>query len=376
MKIVLIGGGTGGHFYPLIAVAEEVRTLVGQQKLIDAELYYLAASPYDERLLFENDIKYIYIPAGKWRRYFSLKNLVDGFGVARGVILAIINLYRLYPDVVFSKGGYMSFPILFAARLLRIPVVIHESDSLPGRVSLWSGKFAIRIAVSYPEAKSYFPAAKTAVTGNPIRRDLKYPIKNGAHEFLRLSPDKPIIFVTGGSQGALALNEVVLDILPDLLKRYHVVHQVGSDHFDDIKKRADYLVTTTLERGSYKLFENLQSSALRLVAGVAELIITRAGSVLFEIALWGIPAIVIPIPENVSRDQRTNAFTYARAGAAVVIEQGNLTPSVLLGEIDRLMGNNTLRTEMQAAAKRFSSPDAAHLIAAQLINIALKHEGG
>src|SRR3989338_2673512 len=153
MKIVLAGGGTGGHFYPLIAVAEEIRALVNQKKLVGAELYYLASEPYNERLLFENEIKFVRIRAGKLRRYFSFRNLTDGLQTILGVTSSLFNLYKIYPDVIFSKGGYMSFPVLLAARLLRIPVLIHESDSRPGRVSIWSSKFAIRIALSYNETK-------------------------------------------------------------------------------------------------------------------------------------------------------------------------------------------------------------------------------
>ena len=156
MKIVFTGGGTGGHFYPIIAVAEEINNIVRERKLLAPQLYYLAPKKYDARALYENNINFRKSPAGKKRRYFSIWNFFDMFKTIFGVIKTTFQLFAIYPDVVFSKGGYASFPTLFAAKLLRIPVIIHESDAVPGKVSLWSGKFAIKIAVSYPEAGFIF----------------------------------------------------------------------------------------------------------------------------------------------------------------------------------------------------------------------------
>ncbi|HPN89357.1 MAG TPA: glycosyltransferase, partial [Candidatus Paceibacterota bacterium] len=157
MKILFTGGGTGGHFYPVIAVAEEVKRICTEQKIVAPELYFMSDKPYNERALSDNGLKFVPVQAGKIRRYFSLMNFFDVFKTIFGSIRAIFTLFSIYPDVVFGKGGYASFPGLLAARLLRIPVVIHESDSHPGRVTLWAGKFAKRIAVSYPEAAKYFP---------------------------------------------------------------------------------------------------------------------------------------------------------------------------------------------------------------------------
>src|SRR3989338_3831553 len=199
MKIVFTGGGSGGHFYPLIAVAEELNQALRERHLLNAQLYYLADTPYDPRLLFENGIQFRTVSAGKWRRYFSLLNYYDLLKTTWGIITATWKLYWIYPDVVFSKGGYAAFPTLCAARLLRIPVIIHESDSHAGRVSVWSGKFARRIALAFTEATSAFPPERTAVLGNPIRRELLQAIKMGAYEFLHLDPSLPTIFVIGGS---------------------------------------------------------------------------------------------------------------------------------------------------------------------------------
>src|SRR3989344_6826056 len=214
MKILFTGGGSGGHFYPIIAIAEEMNRLIKEYKLVESELYFMSDAPYDERALYDNKIKFVKVRTGKIRRYVSLLNFFDLFKTTRGVLSALRQVFKIYPDVVFGKGGYGSFPALFAARLLGIPVIIHESDSEPGRVNLWAGKFAKKIAVSYPSAAPFFPEDKVAYTGNPIRKDVKYALKKGAHEFLGLEENIPVILILGGSQGARVINETVLEALP------------------------------------------------------------------------------------------------------------------------------------------------------------------
>ncbi|MEA1929435.1 MAG: undecaprenyldiphospho-muramoylpentapeptide beta-N-acetylglucosaminyltransferase [Patescibacteria group bacterium] len=375
MKIVFTGGGTGGHFYPIIAVAEELRLIIRERRLLDARFYYLADKPYNSRLLFENEITFKKVEAGKRRRYRSVLNFFDIFKTGWGIVKAIWRLYWIYPDLVFSKGGYVAFPTLAAARFLRIPVMIHESDSRPGRVNAWSGKFARRIAVSFPEAAVNFPAEKTAVIGNPIRRELLQSIKQGAHEFLHLKKGLPTLFVLGGSQGATTINAVLVDILPKLVEHFQIIHQTGEKNLADVKARVSLLLQDNPNAKRYQVFAHLNSDAMKMAAGVATLIITRAGAgAIFETANWGVPSIIIPIPEEVSHDQRLNAFTYARSGAAVVIEQNNLTSSVLLAEINRLIASKELTEKMRASAKSFAKPDAGRLIAEEILKLALKHE--
>ncbi|MEK7586706.1 MAG: undecaprenyldiphospho-muramoylpentapeptide beta-N-acetylglucosaminyltransferase [Patescibacteria group bacterium] len=374
MKIAFTGGGTGGHFYPIIAVAEEINKLIKEEKLVAAQLYYFAPEPYNEQLLTENNIIFVPVMVGKLRRYFSFKNFTDAIKIFFGIFGALGKLYRIYPDVVFSKGGYVSFTTLLAARWLGIPIIIHESDSHPGKVNLWSAKFARRVAISYPEASKYFPTEKTAITGNPIRAEVMTPIKNGAYEFLALDKNLPVIFVTGGSQGATTINDTLIDALPTLIEKYQIIHQVGKDNYEDIKKRVSVILDQNLNKDRYKLFDYLDSSAIKMAAGAAQLVVSRAGSVIFEIALWGLPSIIIPIPESISHDQRTNAFTFAASGGAVVIEQDNLTASVLTSEITRLIENPTLRAQMSQALTSFARRDAGQVIAKEIINLALEHE--
>ena len=373
MKIILTGGGTGGHFYPIIAIAESIRKITKAEKLIEPSLYYMGPKQYDERALFENGVIFERSYAGKIRRYFSLLNVFDAVKTVIGIINAVVCVWRIYPDVIFSKGGYVSFPVLVAARLLRIPVIIHESDSHPGRVNLWAGKFAEKIAVSYKEASEYFPKEKVAFTGNPVRREVMEPAREGAREFLKLESDLPVILILGGSQGSQRINEAIIDVLPELVKRYYIIHQTGKDNIEEIIHTADVILNESLYRNRYKPFAYLNTLAMRMASGAATLVISRAGSQIFEIALWGIPSIIIPIPEEISHDQTSNAFAYASAGACSVIEEINLTPHVLLAEVDRIAESPDIRKKMRAGAQHFAHKDAADTIAGEVIRIGLSH---
>jgi UDP-N-acetylglucosamine--N-acetylmuramyl-(pentapeptide) pyrophosphoryl-undecaprenol N-acetylglucosamine transferase len=374
MKILLTGGGSGGHFYPIIAIAQSLRKLAKEHKFIDVELYYMAPEPYDKNALFENQITFIQNSSGKVRRYFSVLNFFDLFKTAWGITRAIWKIYWIYPDVIFGKGGYVSFPALVAARLFRIPVVIHESDSHPGRVNTWAGRFAERIAVSYPQAAEFFKKEKVAYTGNPIRQELIRPVREGAHEYLHLEPTIPVILILGGSLGAQPINDNVLDALPRLVEKYQIIHQTGAAHLKYCQDTSRVVLQGNPHKDRYKVFDYLNSLALRMAAGIADIVISRAGSTIFEIASWGVPAIIIPIPQDVSHDQTKNAYSYAHTGAAIVIEQNNLTANILVSEVDRIMNDAALRGKMRTTGMAFARSDAADLIAQEILEIAVKHE--
>src|SRR3989344_1380880 len=337
MKIVLTGGGTAGHFYPLIAIAEEIHKIVEQENLLRPELYYMSVDAHDKKALFDNGITFQRVFSGKARLYFSFLNFLDVFRLAFGVLKALVDVYLIYPDVVVSKGGYASVPAVFAARFLRIPVIIHDSDSVPGRANQWAGKFAERVAISWPEAYEYFPREKTAFTGQPVRSGILIPEKHGAHEFLRLQRGIPVILILGGSQGAKILNEALLTILPQVVLSYQVVHQTGEKNYQEVLDLAGVVLKDSPQKDAYKPFGYLNDLAMKMVAGATDLVISRAGSTIFEIAAWGKPSLLIPIRESNGDHQRENAFNYARRGAAGVIEEKNLTPSVLLSEIKKIM---------------------------------------
>lgn len=378
MKIVFTGGGTGGHFYPIIAVAEAIRDIETERKLLEPQLFFFGPAAFDERSLYENEITFVGTPAGKLRRYFSLMNVFDSIKTAWGVFETILKLYGIFPDVVFSKGGYGSVPTLLAAKLLKIPVVIHDSDAIPGRVTLMAAPFAKKIAISYDSAAEYFPEklrSKIALTGNPVRRELLSPAREGAAEFLELEPNVPVLLILGGSLGAEAINNVVLEALPSLVNRFQVIHQTGQANFESVKSTAQIVLEKNERRYRYKPYGFLNSLAMKMSAGAADLIISRAGSgSIAEISSWGKASILIPIPEEVSRDQRSNAFAYAHAGGAIVIEQGNLTPHLLVSEIERLFTNPKARMDLAGGARTFAKKDAARIIAEAVIDTALEHE--
>lgn len=368
MKIGFVGGGTGGHFYPLIAVAHELKNS-GYQ----AELYYFGPSPYDKDLLEELNIDYIYCPAGKLRRYFSIQNFIDLFRNFFGVFIAAWKLYVIYPDVIFSKGGYTSIPILAAARFLRIPVVIHESDAVVGRANKMAIKQAQFIAIAYDDAAQFFPKEKTALVGIPMRPEITIVPPN-PHEHLGIPSDKPLIYITGGSTGAERLNNLILQSLNQLLPNYRIFHQTGQSNINEFRLSAQALLGDSPLKDSYYLEGMVDASTVAALMSAATLIITRAGSTtLFEIAYHGKPSIVIPIPEDISRDQRSNAYAYARSGAATVIEEHNLTPNLLVQEISTIINDPERYTKMSQAAKNMYIEGAAGKIANILISIGIEH---
>ncbi len=374
MKILLTGGGTGGHFYPIIAVAEELNKIIKEQKISGLELYFMAPSPYNEGELFNNNIIYKKNYAGKMRRYFSILNFFDLFKTAWGVIQSTWEIFLMYPDVVFGKGGYASFPAVFAARILRIPVVIHESDSVPGKVNAWAGKFAERIAISYPEAASFFPKERVALTGNPIRKDLDLALTSNAHDFLGLDKNILTVFVIGGSLGSQKINEVLMEALPRMLNTYQVIHQTGKQNIAEVKQIADAVLLNHPHKDRYHTYDYMDNLTIRSAAGAANIVISRAGSTIFEIAIWGLPSIIIPIRESISHDQTKNAFAYARTGSASVVVEENLTGNILNAEVDRILQNKELTESMKLATKQFVHKDAGRKIAEELLKICLQHE--
>lgn len=373
MKILLTGGGTAGHFYPLIAIVQEIAKISEEEKLVKPQFFFMSTNPYDKRALFDNDIEFRMIFAGKRRTYFSLLNVTDKIKTALGILKALLSVYLIYPDVIVSKGGYASVPAVFAGRLLRIPIIIHESDSVPGRANQWASRFAVRVAVSWPEAAEFFPPEKTAVTGQPLRAEIRKRTE-GAHEYLQFDRNLPTILVLGGSQGARHINETILEILPALVSKYQVVHQAGERNLREVRELASVILKSEEEKKRYKVFGFLDALALRMGAGAAFLVVSRAGSTLFEIAAWGLPSILIPLSESQGDHQRKNAFFYARQGAAIVIHEKNLTPHVLLSEINRLIENEPLRREMGKAAEAFFDPLGGERIAREALRIALGHE--
>jgi UDP-N-acetylglucosamine--N-acetylmuramyl-(pentapeptide) pyrophosphoryl-undecaprenol N-acetylglucosamine transferase len=366
MKIVYTGGGTSGHFYPLLAVSERVKRLAYKEKLIDPKEYYFASKDLDSKMLQARNIKYSYVPSGKRRLYFSILNYTDMFKVFFGTVTAFFKLLFIYPDVIFSKGGYDSVPTCLAAFILRIPIILHDSDSIPGRASLLISRFAYRVAVSYPESISYYSDKnKVAYVGQPIL-DKYTPEPNFIRE-PKITNRKNILII-GGSTGSVKINDTVLAVLPELMSRYNIIHQTGADNYADVKLRTQVILESySLE--AYAMYPSLDFSKIYREVDLA---VTRAGSTLFELAAWQIPSIVIPINESVSRDQVLNADSFFKKGTSKVLNENNLTPNILLNTIINTFEKENYK-KMIDSCKNLGHKDGAEKIAEEILTICYSH---
>lgn len=374
MKILLAGGGSGGHFYPLIAVARALRKNAEAENIVKLDIFFMSDDPVDKDLIFKEDISFIKVPAGKMRRYFSVKYFPDTIKTLVGIIWAFWRVYLLLPDAIFAKGGYASFPVLFAARILRIPVLIHSSDSVPGLVERWAGKWARRIAISFPEAAKFFEGKNAALIGNPVRQEIVGGNFAEAVERFGLEEGLTTLLIMGGSQGAEHINETILAVLPEALKRYQIIHQTGKNNFGDVSGRAKVILEHSEFKARYHPQGFFEEGDLRNASRAANLVVSRAAAgAIFEIAAWGLSSILIPLPSAAQNHQRENAYAYARAGACEVLEETNLTPHLLLQQIDKILSDPTRMDSMRKSAQNFAKPDAADKIAKELIKLAI-HE--
>lgn len=358
MKIVLTGGGTGGHIFPLIAVAKKLR-----EKNPDTQFLFIGPDGKLEKEAMEQEtIPIKNISAGKLRRYFALANFVDFFRTPIGVIQSLWHLLVFMPDAIFSKGGYASLPVVIAGWVYRIPILIHESDSVPGMANSILGKFAERIAISYPQAAGEFSAHQVVLTGNPLREDITQGNPEKARTEFSLVPSKKTILVLGGSQGAQIINEKILSILPELLHRYQVIHQTGEKNFEAVKHKAGELGIKAGREG-YHAIPFIRENYNDILA-VADLIITRAGAnSLADVAANGKPAIVIPLEGSANDHQRMNAYALARIGGCVVLEENNLGEHVLMNKITEIMDNQEVNEKLSQNIRSFYHADAAEKIA-------------
>ncbi|MEK7185593.1 MAG: glycosyltransferase, partial [Patescibacteria group bacterium] len=243
-----------------------------------------------------------------------------------------------------------------------------------GRVNAWAAKFATKIAVSFQETTIFFSVKIVSHTGQPIRKELMEPLHEGAYQFLKLSGDVPTILILGGSTGAQIINDTLVDALPELVKNYQIIHQTGKINFKDVVARTNTMLVNNPYKNRYRAFEYLDPLAMRMSVGIANLIISRAGSAIFEIAVWGIPSIIIPITDSQGDHQRKNAYSYARTTACVVLDEANLTPNILISEATRLLSNPAQLEVMKKAALGFGNRNAARAIAKEILAIALRHE--
>jgi UDP-N-acetylglucosamine--N-acetylmuramyl-(pentapeptide) pyrophosphoryl-undecaprenol N-acetylglucosamine transferase len=354
MKIILCGGGTAGHIWPIVAIGESLQT---NRKV---KLLYVGSYFGQERAIaakFQLPFRGIFV--GKWRPYVSFLNFLDLFKTFFGLIQGFFIILFFSPQVVFSKGGYVTFPILYWAKIFKIPVVAHESDVVMGKANKWVFAFAKKICLGFPPKyyKNLPFSERFVYTGTPVRREFfdKIPIAR----------EKPTILITGGSQGAQKINQIIGEILPELIKIYDVYHLCGEKNFENLKGK--------IQSPNYHLIGfSLETPALMRNA---DLIVSRAGAnTLAEIAALGKSSILIPLSTAYADHQTENAQIYSKHNAAVVISEKNLTGSSLLSIINRLMDDEHFRKLLGHHAQEFAKKDATGEIIDIIFSCVNKYE--
>lgn len=320
-KIVLTGGGTAGHVTPNLALLPALQNA-------GYEVTYIGSyDGIEKRLIGDFDIPYVGISTGKFRRYFDAKNFTDPFRVIKGFCEARKFLKTHMPDVVFSKGGFVSVPVVRAAASLGIPCIIHESDMTPGLANKLCIPVARKVCCNFPETLKLLPPEKSVLTGSPIRAELSQGNKLAGLDLCGFTANKPVIMVIGGSLGAANVNKAVRDALPVLLKDFQIVHLCGKGKIDNL----------LLNTPGYKQFEYIKTELKDLFA-MADIVISRAGAnAICELLALKKPNILIPLPAGSSRgDQLLNAASFEAQGFSMVIQEEDLTTDLLAARVQEL----------------------------------------
>lgn len=323
-RIVLTGGGTAGHVTPNIALLPRLREL-------GYDVQYIGSyDGIEKKLIEELGVPYHGIASGKLRRYFDWKNFSDPFRVMKGFFQSKKLLKQLKPDIIFSKGGFVSVPVVQAARQLHIPVIIHESDMTPGLANKLAIPAATKVCCNFPETVPYLPAGKAVVTGSPIRAELRSGNKLAALQFCGFTAEKPVLLIIGGSLGSVAVNQAIRGILPELLKTFQVVHLCGKGNLDPSLNGTS----------GYVQYEYIKQELADLFA-LADIVVSRAGAnAICELLELRKPNILIPLSAAASRgDQILNAKSFQKQGFSEVLQEEELTPEVLLLAIRSLYEN-------------------------------------
>ena len=341
-RIILTGGGTAGHVTPNIA-------LLPRLKELNYDVHYIGSYNGIEKELIEQfGIPYHGISTGKLRRYFSLQNFTDPFRVIKGLDEARKLVKILKPDVIFSKGGFVSVPVVLAGKSRKVPTIIHESDMTPGLANKISLSSATKVCCNFPETLEHLPEGKALLTGSPIRQELLSGDKFKAREFLHFTSDKPVIMIVGGSLGAVAVNNAVRAILPELLKKYQIIHLCGKGKVDE----------TLLNIEGYAQFEYIKDELKDLFA-LTDIVISRAGAnAICELLALHKPNLLIPLSANASRgDQILNARSFERQGFSMVLEEEELTDEILLNAINSLYENRETYIDTMKKSNQQNSID-------------------
>lgn len=385
LKILFTGGGTGGHIYPILAVLEELKKIIEERK-ISAEFYYVGAPARFKSLLSAQGIFVSKIFSAKLRRYFDALNFLDFFIFPISVCQALWKVFWIMPDVLFSKGGPGSLPVVLACWFFRVPIIIHDSDSMVGLANKLAFPFARRIAISFSTAfedimnskkgakQKEALQKKIALVGNPVRRSLivENLDKAAAKKSFGFVENLPLVLVVAGSQGSIKINDFMISIAAELVKNFQVLHQIGIDNFESAESELNFVLKNfgIAEKSRYKIAPYFEDN-LASVYAAADLIVSRASSgAIFETAAVGLPAILVPLRGEVAGwHQLRNAYEYAKAGAAIVLEEDNLKLNLFLSELNKIFEDSEKTKLMAEAGKRFSKIDAGRIIAEEILEL-------
>ena len=323
-KIMMTGGGSAGHVTPNLALVPKLKSLGYEVKYIGSK------NGIEKEIIEKEGIPYFGISSGKLRRYFDVKNFTDPFKVVKGVKDAYSIIKKEKPDVVFSKGGFVTVPVVMAAYFNKIPVVCHESDMTPGLANKLSTPFASKLCVTFPESLDKIKVGKGILTGTPIREELYFGDKIKGLQFCKLSPEKPVIFIMGGSLGSKFINDLVRESLDELLKEFNIVHICGKDHLDESLK----------DIKGYVQFEYIREE-LPNVMKASDIVLSRAGAnSIYEFLAIKKPNLLIPLSKKSSRgDQILNAKSFEKRGYSMVLEEEELNKDLLIEKIRELYRN-------------------------------------
>ncbi len=353
-KIILTGGGTAGHVTPNIA-------LLPYLKEKGFEIFYIGSKGGIEKSLIEEQgIPYFPISSGKLRRYFDPKNFSDPFRVIKGYFDAVSVIRKIKPDVIFSKGGFVSVPVVLASRHMRVPCIIHESDMTPGLANKIAIPSCTKVCCNFPETVQYLPKGKAVMTGSPIRKELLSGNADNARKLLGFSGKKPVLFMMGGSLGSKVINENLRQALPGLLKKFDMVHMCGKGNLDDSLNGLE----------GYRQFEYI-GAELPDIYALADLMISRAGAnSICELLALKMPNLLIPLSAAASRgDQILNAASFEKQGFSLVLEEEKMTPESLTEKVLELYDN---KDKYINAMEKHAAADSAGMIADMLYELANK----
>ena len=369
LRILFTGGGTGGHFFPILSIKQQIEKIVKEKNISIPRFLLIGSGKEFKKMAKENtDMKFKSVFSGKIRRYLTFKsifqNIFDFFKMPFGILQALWQVWLFMPNVVFGKGGFASVPVVFVAWIYRIPIIIHESDSIPGLANRVLAKFAQKIAISYEMTEKYFLPKKIILAGNPIREELLQGSKEQAVKIFNLDPAKQTILVLGGSQGARSINDIIIQVLPEL-GNYNLIHQYGNRNEDQIRPLQN------LQKLKTYCSVPFLGQELKHAYAAADLIISRTGAnILTEISALGKPCILIPLPTSSFGHQVENAMMYAQNDAGIVLEQENLRPHILLEKINRLLQQKELAKNMGKHARELYMPDAGKIIGKDILKLA------